>query len=48
MPGMLGIKAGTLNDSSNYVPKLDFHVGSAAPWDFMNPELAKKQEAAQT
>ncbi|WP_414040940.1 GFA family protein [Acidithiobacillus sp. M4-SHS-6] len=48
MPGMLGIKAGTLNDASNYVPKLDFHVGSAAPWDFMNPELPKKQGAAQS
>lgn len=47
MPGMLGIKSGTLNDSSNYVPKLDFYVGSAAPWDFMNPELPKKQGAAQ-
>ena len=48
MPGMLGIKAGTLNDSSNYVPKLDFYVRSAAPWDFMNPELPKKQMAAQS
>ena len=48
MPGMLGIKAGTLNDSSNYAPKLDFHVGSAAPWDFMNPELPNKQGAASS
>ena len=48
MPRMLGIKAGTLNDSSNYVPKLDFYVGNAAPWDFMNPELPKKQGAAQS
>jgi hypothetical protein len=48
MLGMLGIKAGTLNDPSSYVPKLDFHVGSAAPWDFMNPELPKKQGAAKS
>ncbi len=48
MPGMLGIKAGTLNDSSNYVPMLDFHVGSAAPWGSMNPELPRKQGAAQS
>ena len=48
MPGMLGIKAGTLNDPSNYVPKLDFHVGSAAPWDFMNPDLPKKKGSAQS
>jgi len=48
MPGFLGIKAGTLNDTSNYVPKLDFHVDSAASWDFMNPEIPKKQGAAQS
>ena len=47
IPGMIGIKAGTLNDVSGYVPKLDFYVGSAAPWDFMNPALPKKQGAAQ-
>jgi hypothetical protein len=47
MPGMLGIKAGTLNDSSNYAPKLDFYVASAAAWDYMNPQLPKKQGAAQ-
>lgn len=48
MAGMLGIKAGTLSDSSSYLPMLDFHVGSAAPWDFINPELPKKQGAAQS
>lgn len=47
MPGMLGIKAGTLDSTSNYVPKLDFYVASAAPWDHMNPQLPKKQGAAQ-
>jgi len=47
MPGMLGIKAGTLNDSSKYSPMLDFYVGSAASWDFMNPALPKKPGAAQ-
>ena len=26
------------------VPKLDFHVSSAAAWDVMNPELPKKQK----
>lgn len=48
IPEMLGIKAGTLNDASSYVPELDFYVGSAAPWDFMNPALPKKQAAAQS
>lgn len=47
IPGVLGIKAGTLNDSSTYVPQLDFYVGSAAVWDFMNPALPKMQGAAQ-
>ena len=47
MPGILGIKAGTLNDSSNYAPKLDFYVASAAAWDHMNPQLPKKRGAAQ-
>jgi hypothetical protein len=48
MPGMLGIKSGTLDQTSNYVPKLDFHISSATPWDFMNPELPKKHGAAKS
>jgi len=48
MSGMLGIKAGTLNDSSNFVPMLDFHVSSAVPWDYMNPDIPKKQGGAQS
>lgn len=48
MPGMLGIKSGTLDKTSNYVPTLDFHISSAAAWDFMNPELPKKHGAAQS
>ncbi|MES2605197.1 MAG: GFA family protein [Pseudomonadota bacterium] len=45
MPGMLGVAAGTLNDSSSYSPKLDFFVASAAVWDHMDPQLPKKQGA---
>ncbi len=48
MPGLLGIKAGTLDRPSNYVPELDFYVASAAAWDFMNPEVPKKSGAAQS
>jgi hypothetical protein len=48
MPGMVGIKAGTLNDTSNYVPMLDFYVKSTPHWNFMSPEIPKKQEAAQS
>jgi hypothetical protein len=45
MPGMLGVAAGSLNDSSSYAPKLDFFVASAAAWDHMDPNLPKKQGA---
>lgn len=48
MLGMLGIKAGTLDNPSSYVPELDFYVASAVPWDHMSPELPKKQGAAQS
>ena len=47
MPGMLGIKAGTLDSPSNYVPQLDFYVASAVPWNHMCPQLPKKPGAAQ-
>ncbi len=47
LPGLLGIKAGTLDHPSNYVPTLDFYVASAAPWDHMSPRLPKKQGAAK-
>jgi hypothetical protein len=47
LPGMLGIKAGTLNEASHYIPMLDFYTASAATWNFMNPQLPKKQGAAQ-
>ncbi|HEY1057686.1 MAG TPA: GFA family protein [Limnobacter sp.] len=42
MPGMLGIKAGTLNEPRQYRPMLDFFVTSAAPWCVMNPDLPKR------
>jgi hypothetical protein len=47
MPGLIGIKAGTLDNPASYVPQLDFYVASAAPWDHMSPQLPKKQGAAQ-
>ena len=42
MPGMLAIKAGSLDDASRYQPVLDFYVASAPPWDHMNPALPKR------
>ena len=47
MPGMIGIRAGTLDDAANFHPALDFFVSSAQPWDHMNPELPKKQRSPQ-
>ena len=38
---MLGIRAGTLDDPSQYVPRFDFFTSSAQPWDCMNPDLPK-------
>ena len=47
MPGVLGIKAGTLDDASKFTPRLDFYVASAPPWDHMNPELPKRDKSPQ-
>ena len=41
MPGMLGLRAGTLDDASAYRPALNFYVASAQPWDHMDPALPK-------
>jgi hypothetical protein len=45
MPGMLGIAAGTLDNTSAYSPKLDFFVASAVAWNYLDPQLPKKQGA---
>jgi len=42
LPGMLGVRAGTLDDAAQFKPQLDFYVASAQPWDHMDPELPKK------
>ncbi|WP_407276554.1 GFA family protein [Halothiobacillus sp. DCM-1] len=47
LPGMIGTKAGTLNQPSDFVPQMDFYVASAAPWDAMNSALPKKPGAAR-
>jgi hypothetical protein len=41
LPGMLGVKAGTLDDASTFSPQLDFYVASAQPWDHMDASLPK-------
>jgi len=45
LPGMLGLKAGTLDDASLYKPAVDIYVASAPHWDFMNPGLPKFDKA---
>ena len=45
LPGMLGLKAGTLDDPSLYKPAVDIYVASAPHWDVMNPDLPKFAKA---
>jgi hypothetical protein len=40
-PEFLGIMAGSLDDPVGFIPTFDFHVASAQPWDYMNPDLPK-------
>jgi hypothetical protein len=40
-PGMVGLKAGTLDDPSLYKPVVDIYVASAPHWNHMNPSLPK-------
>ena len=47
LPGMLGLKAGTLDDSSLYQPAVDIYVASASHWDHMNPALPKFDKSPQ-
>lgn len=41
VPGVIGIRAGSLDDPSWYRPAMDFYTASAQPWDYMNPDLPK-------
>lgn len=41
IPGVLGIRAGSLDNPELYHPTMDIYTASAPPWDFMNPELPK-------
>jgi hypothetical protein len=41
LPDLLGIRAGSLDDPSEYRPGMDIYTTSAQPWDCMNPELPK-------
>lgn len=38
---VVGIRVGSLDDPSQYQPRLDMFVASAQPWDCMHPDLPK-------
>jgi hypothetical protein len=39
MPGLLGIRAGTLDDTSMYKPAVNIFTSSAATWDHLDPSI---------
>jgi hypothetical protein len=41
VPGVLGIRAGSLDNPELYHPTMDIYTASAQHWDFMNPDLPK-------
>lgn len=41
LAGVLGIRAGSLDNPELYHPAMDIYTASARPWDFMNPDLPK-------
>jgi hypothetical protein len=45
MPGVLGIKAASLDEPARYQPVADMYVGSAQAWDAMHPDLPKFAKA---
>jgi hypothetical protein len=40
-PGLVTIRAGSLDDPSTFRPSEDIFTSSAQPWDYMNPSLPK-------
>ena len=42
IPGMLGVRPGSLDVASHFQPSLDFFASSAQPWDHMDPGLPKR------
>lgn len=44
MPGLVAIRAGTLDDPGAYQPAIDLYTSRAPHWDAMNPDLPKFAE----
>lgn len=41
IPELMGIMAGTLDNPSEFQPRMDIYTTSAQSWDYMNPDLPK-------
>ncbi|QFY41277.1 GFA family protein [Candidatus Methylospira mobilis] len=41
LPGLIAVRAGTLDDLSRYDPKVDLFISHAPFWDVMDPALPK-------
>lgn len=44
MPGLIAVRAGSLDDTSQYHPQVDIFVSRAAPWDFIAPTATQFPE----
>jgi hypothetical protein len=40
-PGLLGVKAASLDDPSWFAAEADVWVASGQPWDYMDPKISK-------
>lgn len=45
MPGLIGVRAGTLDNPSSFRPKVDIFTSHAAPWDVLDPNSTKFAKA---
>lgn len=48
MVGLVGVRAGTLDDTANFEPQINMYTDSAAHWDVMNPLLPKFPKAPKS
>jgi len=47
LSGIMGIRAGSLDDPNWYRPAMDLYTASAQPWDRTNPDLPKFPKVPQ-
>ena len=46
-PGLIGVRAGTLDDPALFKPAIDIFADSANHWDLLNPELPRAARSPQ-